>query len=145
MIKSSESIIMEILGFIYREGGSPKTWYIGVARDPRQRLFDEHRLNYQNDAWIYRTAKSESEALHVQAYFLEFGLDDCEEGWQSGACAVYAYRKNTDPFIKTWRRAAEGRGKGHRPQRLCIISALESGGAPKTQSKREDRKAIPGQ
>ena len=91
---------MEILQFIYREGGDPKTWYVGVSIDPKLRLFDEHQVHYQNDAWIYRTALSESEALQVQAYFLEFGLTEGEDGWQPGTCAVYAYRKHAEPFIR---------------------------------------------
>jgi hypothetical protein len=108
--------IMEILEFIYREGGDPKTWYIGVTNDPRQRLFDEHQVDYQNDAWIYRIASSEGEALQVQAYFLEFGLAEGEEGWQRGACVVYAYRKHAEPFIKARPKAAGVRGNGHRPR-----------------------------
>jgi hypothetical protein len=107
-------IILEILEFIYREGGGPKTWYIGVTNDPRQRLFDEHQVHYQNDAWIYRTATSEGEALQVQSYFLEYGLAEGEEGWRPGACAVYAYRKLTEPFIKARPKAAQVRGNGHR-------------------------------
>ena len=90
---------MEILQFIYREGGDPKTWYIGVTHDPRQRLFDEHQVDYQNDAWIYRTAASEADAQRVQEYFLEFGLDGRKGGLRSGSCKVYAYRKgiSTEP------------------------------------------------
>jgi hypothetical protein len=90
---------MEILQFIYREGGDPKTWYIGVTHDPRQRLFDEHQVHYQDDAWIYRTATSEGEALHVQAYFLEFGLIEVRGYLRSGSRMIYAYRKsiNTKP------------------------------------------------
>jgi hypothetical protein len=122
-------IIMEILEFIYREGGDPKTWYIGVTNDPRQRLFDEHQVDYQNDAWIYRIASSEGEALQVQAYFLEFGLAEGEEGWQRGACVVYAYRKHAEPFIKARPKAARVRGNGHRPRHRFIIPATETSGA----------------
>ena len=88
-----------MLEFIQREGGHPKTWYVGVAADPRGRLFDEHQVHYQVDAWIYRTAASEKEAQHVQDYFMEYGLDGRKSVLRSGSCAVYAYRKGviTDP------------------------------------------------
>ena len=114
MSKSANVIILELLEFIYREGGDPKTWYVGVIIDPKQRLFDEHQVHYQNDAWIYRTASSESEALQVQAYFLEFGLAEGEEGWRPGACTVYAHRKHAEPFMKARPKAARVRSIGYR-------------------------------
>jgi len=99
MAKSSEIIVMEMLEFIQREGGHPKTWCVGVTNDPRRRLFDEHQVHYQNDGWIYRTVASEGEALHVQAYFLEFGLIEVKGDLRSGSRMTYAYRKsiNTKP------------------------------------------------
>jgi hypothetical protein len=115
------TITLEILQFIYREGGDPKTWYIGVTNDPRQRLFNEHQVHYQNDAWIYRVATSEGEALQVQSYFLEFGLAEGEEGWQPGACAVYAYRKHAEPFMKAGHKSARVRGNGHRLRHRSIV------------------------
>jgi hypothetical protein len=125
MDKLINNIIMEILQFIYREGGDPKTWHIGVTHDPRQRLFDEHEVDYQSDAWIYRRATSEGEALQVQSYFLEFGLADGEEGWRPGACTVYAYRKDAKPFIKARPDAGGVRRNGHRPRRQFISGTLE--------------------
>jgi hypothetical protein len=94
MAKSSEIIIMEMLECIYREGGHPNTWYVGTTNDPRRRLFEEHQVHYQNDAWIYRTATSEGEALYIQTYFLEFGMKDVGEDWRSGSRMVFAYRKS---------------------------------------------------
>ena len=123
MAKLFNIIIMEILEFIYREGGDPETWHIGVTNDPRQRLFDEHQVDYLNDAWIYRTATSEGEALQVQAYFLEFRLTEGEEGWQPGTCAVYAYRKHTAPGTA---KVARVRGNRHRLRHRSIIPATEA-------------------
>jgi len=99
MAKSSEIIVMEMLEFIQREGGHPKTWYVGITDDPQGRLFDEHQVHCQNDAWIYRTAASELDAQRVQEYFLEFGLDGRKGALRSGSCSVYAYRKgiSTEP------------------------------------------------
>jgi hypothetical protein len=139
MARSSEIIIMEMLEFIYREGGHPETWYIGVTNDPRKQLFDEHQVHYQDDAWIYRTAASESEALLVQVYFLEFGLAEDEEGWQPGACTVYAYRKQAKPFTDARTKAALVRGNGHRPRHCSIIPATEASAAPESD---RDHKAI---
>jgi hypothetical protein len=128
MAKLLNNIIMEILEFIYREGGNHKTWHIGITRDPRQRLFDDHQVDYRSDAWIWRTAASEGEALQIQSYFLEFGLAEGEEEWLPGACAVYAYRKHTEPFIKTRLDSARVRNVRRRLRHRPIISATETGG-----------------
>ena len=94
MTKSSEIIVMDILEFIQLEGGHPKTWYVGVTDDAQGRLFDEHQVHYQNDAWIYRTTASEEEAQRVEEYFMEYGLDGRKGGGRQGYRMVYAYRKS---------------------------------------------------
>ena len=93
MAKSSEVIVMELLGFIQSEGGHPRMWYVGVTDDAQRRLFDEHQVHYQDDAWIYRTASSELEAQRVEEYFLEYGLDG-GKGSRCPGSMVYAYRKS---------------------------------------------------
>jgi hypothetical protein len=99
MVKSSEIIVINILEFIQLEGGHRMTWYVGVTDDPQGRLFDEHQVHYQNYAWIYRTASSEEEALWVEGYFLEYGLDGRKGSMRPDYLMVYVYRKgiNTKP------------------------------------------------
>jgi hypothetical protein len=99
MAKSSEIIVMDMLEFIQMEGGHPKMWYVGGTDDAQGKLFDEHQVHYQSDAWIYRTAASEIEAQRVQEYFLEYGLDGRKGTLRSGSYMVYAYRKgiSTEP------------------------------------------------
>jgi hypothetical protein len=126
LAKSSEIIVMEMLEFIYREGGHPNNWCIGVTNDPRRRLFDEHQIHYKNDSWIYRTATSEGDALQVHSYFLEFGLVKGEEVWQSGACAVYAYRKHAEPFIKARLNSARARSVKRRLGHNSLMFATEA-------------------
>ncbi len=140
MDKSSNVIIMEMLEFIYREGGHPRTWHVGVIKDPRRRLFDELRLHYQQDPWIYRTAASEGDALRVQMYFHELGLEEGEEEWQPGARMVYAYRNGKEPFMKVRPRAvrAPGNGRGSRPR--SIMTVMESVGAPEMDRSHETRR-----
>lgn len=81
------------------EGGHRKTWYVGTTDDAQRRLFDEHQVHYQDDAWIYRTATSETEAQRVEEYFLEYGLDGGRGGKRPGSTMIYAYRKGirTEP------------------------------------------------
>jgi hypothetical protein len=94
MVKSSEIIVMEMLEFIQKEGGHPGTWYVGITDDPRRRLFDEHQVHYQEDAWIYRAAASEDEARRVEEYFLAYGLIGGAGRRLQAPCAVYAYRRS---------------------------------------------------
>ncbi len=99
MAKSSEIIAMEILKFIQSEGGHPRTWYVGITNDAQGRLFDEHQVHYQEDAWIYRTATSEIEAQRVEDYFREHGMDGGKGNRRPDSRMVYAYRKSirTEP------------------------------------------------
>jgi hypothetical protein len=99
MAKSSEIIVREILEFMQLEGGHAKMWCVGVTDDAQEKLFDEHQVHYQNDAWIYRTASSEIEAQRVEEYFREYGLDGGRGVKHLGSRMVYAYRKsiNTEP------------------------------------------------
>ncbi len=99
MAKSSEVIVMDILGFIQLEGGHPRMWYVGITNDAQRRLFEEHQVHYQDDAWIYRTATSAIEAQRVEEYFLEYGLDGGKASRRPDSLMVYAYRKSirTEP------------------------------------------------
>jgi len=94
MVKSFEIIVMEMLEFIQREGGHPGTWCAGITDDPRRRLFDEHQVHHQDDAWIYRAAASEDEARRVEEYFLAYGLTGGAGRRLQAPCTVYAYRKS---------------------------------------------------
>ena len=133
MAKSTKIIITEMLEFIHREGGHPNTWRVGVTNDPRRQLFDRHHVHYQNDAWIYRTAQTESEALHAQMHLLELGLKE-DKGWRPGACVVYVYRKSIRPetLIKASPRASRVRtmSMGRRLRHCSIIPATETNSAP---------------
>jgi hypothetical protein len=134
MAKSVKIIIAEMLEFIQSEGGHPTAWRVGVTNDPRLQLFDRHHVHYQNDAWIYRTALSEIEALHIQMHFLELGLKE-DKGWRPGACVVYAYRESirTETFIKASQKASRGRSMRmrRRLQHCLIIPATETNSLPK--------------
>ena len=94
MVKSYDAIVLDILEFIHKEGGHPAEWHVGVTFNAGLRLFDEHQVHYQNDAWIYRTATSDGEARRVQAYFLALGMEGSEEEWRPGIRMIYVYRRS---------------------------------------------------
>ncbi len=82
----------EIDGLIHKGGGSYSTWYVGVATDPRDRLFAGHNVNEQGGGWIYREAGSESSARDIESVFLKKGCKGGPVGGDFQPRYVYAYK-----------------------------------------------------
>jgi hypothetical protein len=85
------SIESEIDLCINKCGKGYREWYVGVAANPDQRLFEGHNVSQQGGAWIYRDAGSEPMAKIVEAIFLKKG---CKGGPADAGSShfVYAYR-----------------------------------------------------
>ena len=92
MAKSKKEIIEEIAKHITKRGGGIKKWYVGIAADPEERLFDDHSVDRKKDAWIYRTASSSEIARDVEKHFLRKGADGGTGGGSEDTKSVYAYR-----------------------------------------------------
>lgn len=96
MEKTNEIIITEIKAFMAKWGGRYIDWYIGIAFDPRQRLFNDHGVNEESDSWIYREALNSDSARWVEDYFINtFGTSGDTGGGDSTTKFVYAYKKAT--------------------------------------------------
>ena len=67
-------------------------WYVGVAADPRDRLFNGHAVNEQTDAWIYDTCASSGEARELELYFIGQGTRGGPGGGDAATRSVYAYK-----------------------------------------------------
>jgi len=93
------SIIQEIEDYVSKCGGSFSSWYIGIAEDPRDRLFNQHNVNEKNDNWIYRPTPSSEIARNVEQHFLDLGMDGGSGGGDYLSKAVYCYIKtySTNP------------------------------------------------
>ena len=78
----------------YMGGGNIRynDWYVGVAADPRERLFNDHAVNEQTDAWIYDACSSTREAREVEQYFIGQGTRGGPGGGDANTKSVYAYR-----------------------------------------------------
>ncbi|MBI5287976.1 MAG: hypothetical protein HY873_03265 [Chloroflexi bacterium] len=87
--------IVEILQFMRRAGGPKEGWYVGIASNPRRRVFGEHQVIETLTPWIWRDVESVHQARRVESYFLNAVRTD---GGPGGGLAdsrfVYAYRKN---------------------------------------------------
>lgn len=100
MPKSKQEIINDIKGHITKGGGGSKAWYVGISRDARDRLFNEHKVREKGDWWIFRTASSSQVAREIEDYFVNIlGTDGATGGGDEAADMIYAYKKalHTDP------------------------------------------------
>ena len=73
---SKEQIIKEITDHLATN--KVKKWnevYVGIAKDPQDRLFNGHRVQKDGDVWIYRQAFSSDDAREVEKILLEKGAD----------------------------------------------------------------------
>ncbi len=85
------SVEKEIDNRIHKSGGGYPGWYVGVATNPRKRLFDGHNVSEQSGAWLYRDAGCESTAKIIEAIFLKRGCKG-GPGGGNGPHYVYAYK-----------------------------------------------------
>ena len=92
MAKSKKEIIGEIQGHITKCGGGIKKWYVGIAAKPKDRLFDDHSVDKEKDAWIYCAASSSKVAREVEEHFLDKGAQGGTGGGDADTKAVYAYK-----------------------------------------------------
>ena len=84
----------EIRSYIAQCGGNYPTWYVGIASDPSDRLFNGHRVNSNGDAWIYRDCVSSISARQTEQRLLAQGCKGGGGGGDSSTRFVYAYRIN---------------------------------------------------
>jgi hypothetical protein len=95
MAQSKQEIINDIKNHIGQDGGAYRAWYVGIARDARDRLFNGHGVHQRADAWIYRQASSSDAARDVEDYLVNtLGTDGGPGGGDSSTDMVYAYKKS---------------------------------------------------
>lgn len=91
---SPNQIAGEIATYINNNGGSPRAWYVGIASDPRTRLFNDHNVQERGDDWIYRDCGTHQVARDIEQHFLNQGCDGGPGGGDHTTRFVYAYKKN---------------------------------------------------
>ena len=90
---NAQRIIKEIEEYIAKCGGVYSSWYVGIASNHRTRLFQDHNVSEQNDAWIFRGASSSNEARTIEDYFHNVRhAKGAGGGGDNTTTIVYAYR-----------------------------------------------------
>lgn len=97
--KTVAQIVLEIDGHIKDRGGPYDSWYVGIASDPEDRLFVDHKVKREEDFWIYRSTANSDIARSIEQHFLGLGCDGGPGGGDAQTRAVYAYKKasHTNP------------------------------------------------
>lgn len=93
MTTEARTIAAEIDQYISGHGDSYSVWYAGIAKDARQRLFQDHNVD-ENGAWIFHAASTSRIAREVEDYLINVkGTDGGQGGGDDSTKTVYAYRK----------------------------------------------------
>lgn len=77
-----------------RPRGDYSDWYVGIASDPKERLFEDHNVDKETNGWIYRKAESSDIAREIEEYLIDvLGTDGDTGGGDETTDWVYAYKK----------------------------------------------------
>lgn len=96
MAKTRQEIISEIKSHMAQCGGNYSDWYVGIATDPKNRLFNNHNVDEKNGAWIYREAENSSSARDIENYFVNtLKTGGGTGGGDYSSQYVYAYKKTS--------------------------------------------------
>lgn len=96
MTASKEKIKNDFEKYIKECGRNYDSWYVGISKDARDRLFNDHNVSEENGNWIYNTASSSQEARDIEEYFINtLGTDGGTGGGDEESDMVYSYKKTT--------------------------------------------------
>ena len=66
-------------------------FYIGVSKNARKKLFEEHHVDMDSSWWIYVTAESACVAKMVEKHFLDLGMRGSNIDEDEASNMVYCY------------------------------------------------------
>lgn len=74
------------------DSDNKSNWYVGIATNPTNRLFDDHCVDKEHGGWIYRDASNETDARDTEAYLLNEYHFKGDVGGGNHPTYVYAYK-----------------------------------------------------
>jgi hypothetical protein len=92
MANDKSTVISKIKSHVADRGGKCGDWYVGVASDPRQRLFDDHAVSEKGGYWVWSRCARSDDARAVEKHFLGLGMKGGPGGGDDESDCVYAYR-----------------------------------------------------
>lgn len=93
MFFSKKQIARAFEDYIRNNDSDYRNWYVGIASEPRERLFNDHNVDEQKGQWLYSEATSADAARVVERYFVNVkGTKGGSGEGDSNSCYVYAYK-----------------------------------------------------
>jgi hypothetical protein len=92
MAVNLNQIVNDVLNYVKTHGGQYSQWYAGIASKPRNRLFDDHRVD-ERGVWIYSDCEGSVEARRIENHLLGLGFDGGDGGGSYDTRFLYAYKK----------------------------------------------------
>ena len=91
LTQNPQQIAADIEAYMAKFGKPYSAWYIGIAADPRRRLFIDHAVDERNGAWIHSNAGTDRAARSIETYFINKGCKGGDGGGDYTTTHVYAY------------------------------------------------------
>jgi hypothetical protein len=95
LLARAEQIIAELNAYMAKFGHPNHMWYVGIAADPKQRLFVDHAVNEQYGAWAHFHAGDSETARGIENAYHAAGFDGGPGGGDWRTVFIYAYLKTT--------------------------------------------------
>lgn len=97
MPNSKQTIIDAIKNFINSNDGNYSAFYVGIAKDPKDRLFNEHKVDESSGIYDYWEAYDDEDARDVEKYCIDtLGTKGGDGGGDESSDNVYAYKTTSD-------------------------------------------------
>jgi hypothetical protein len=89
----SQQIVNEIVQYITDCGGDFQNWYVGIASNPRDRLFNQHAVVEKGGAWVFLEAANDSADREIEEFLVTtYQTKGGSGGGDNTTKYVYAYR-----------------------------------------------------
>lgn len=93
MNKTAETIVVEIERYINNcTGKYYSDFYVGISKDPKDRLFNEHKVDQKNGCWKYLKAIDIENARDAEKTLLQKGMKGGDGGGDETSVYVYCYQ-----------------------------------------------------
>ena len=93
MSESKEVIIATLDNYIVKWDTTYSNWYVGIASDPKDRLFNDHNVNEKPGIWIFQECENDSVARDIEKYFVDtMKTKGGSGGGDEDSIYVYAYK-----------------------------------------------------
>jgi len=96
-MKTPRQVYDEVSKYIVSNtsGSSYNQWYVGIASNPRARLFEDHAVDESKDYWIYINTGNDSDARNIEGALIKnLRTQGDVGGGDNFTKFVYAYLTN---------------------------------------------------